>query len=87
MWICADAEVMFRYGYTKPTRFAWDFNPKTAIEKFFQNSSTRNAVFGCAPGKSAATWVKVPPVELDGSRPKEMPGKRPRGRICKRGIF
>jgi hypothetical protein len=35
--------------------------------------------FGCAPGKPAATWVKVPPVELDGSRPKEMSGKRPRG--------
>ncbi len=25
----------------------------------------------------AATWVKVPPVELDVSRPKEMSGKRP----------
>jgi hypothetical protein len=37
------------------------------------------AGFGCAPGKPAAMWVKVPPVELDGSRPKEMSGKRPRG--------
>ena len=45
------------------------------------------AVFGCAPGKPEATWVKVPPVELDGSRPEEMSGKRPRGRICKRGIY
>ena len=33
--------------------------------------------FWCAPGKPAATWVKVPPVELGGSRPKEMSGKRP----------
>ncbi|MFZ0710516.1 MAG: hypothetical protein WAM53_10790, partial [Terrimicrobiaceae bacterium] len=40
-----------------------------------------------APGKPEATRVKVPPVELDGSRPKEMPGMRPRGRSRKRGIF
>ncbi|MFZ0708599.1 MAG: hypothetical protein WAM53_01035, partial [Terrimicrobiaceae bacterium] len=33
---------------------------------------------GCAPGKPEATRVKVPPVELDGSRPKEMSGMRPR---------
>ena len=38
-----------------------------------------------APGKPEATRVKVPPVELDGSRPKEMPGMRPRGRTRKRG--
>ncbi len=30
-----------------------------------------------APGKPEATRVKVPPVELDGSRPKEMSGKKP----------
>ena len=81
-------------------RFTNALIPKTAIEKFFQNGkpglgrfapcvaiSTRNAVFGCAPGKPEATWVKVPPVELDGSRPKEMSGKRPRDRTCKRGIY
>ena len=42
---------------------------------------------GRAPGKPEATRVKVPPVELDGSRPKEMSGMRPRGRSRKRGIF
>ncbi len=45
------------------------------------------SAFGCAPGKPEATRVKVPPVELDGSRPKEMSGMKPRGRTCKRGIF
>ena len=34
-------------------------------------------VFRCAPGKPETTRVKVPPVELDGSRPKAMPGMRP----------
>ncbi len=28
-----------------------------------------------APGKAEATRVRVPPVELDGSRPKEIPGR------------
>ena len=37
-------------------------------------------------GKPEATRVKVPPVELDGLRPKEMSGMRPRGRSRKRGI-
>jgi len=31
--------------------------------------------------------VQVPPVELDGSRPKEMSGMKPRGGIRKRDIF
>ena len=42
------------------------------------------------PKLARAEWEvahkKVLPVELDGSRPKEMPGMRPRGQICKRGI-
>ena len=48
---------------------------------------TKSVEDRCAPGKPEATRVKVPPVELDGSRPKEMPGMRPRGRSRKRGIF
>ena len=40
-----------------------------------------------APGKPETTRVKVPPVELDGSRPKEMSGMRPRGQSRKRGIL
>jgi hypothetical protein len=38
---------------------------------------------GCAPVKLAATRVRVPPVELDCSRPKARSGKRPRGRTRK----
>jgi len=38
------------------------------------SSPTSNAFFGCAPEKPGATRVKVPPVELDGSRPKGSPG-------------
>ena len=38
-----------------------------------------NVGVGSAPGNPEATRVKVPLVELDGSRPKETPGKRPRG--------
>ena len=41
---------------------------------------------GCALGKLASTWVRVPPVELDGSRPKAMSGMKPRGRSRKRDI-
>ena len=40
----------------------------------------------CALGKLASTWVRVPPVELDGSRPKAMSGMKPRGRSRKRDI-
>jgi hypothetical protein len=39
-----------------------------------------------ALGKLKSTRVKVPPVELDGSRPKAMPGMKPRGRSRKRDI-
>ena len=35
--------------------------------------------FGCAPVKLGATRVRVPPVELDCSRPKAASGKKPRG--------
>jgi hypothetical protein len=37
------------------------------------------AVFRCAPVKLAATRVRVPPVELDCSRPKAGSGKKLRG--------
>ena len=40
----------------------------------------------CALGKLKSTRVKVPPVELDGSRPKAMSGMKPRGRSRKRDI-
>jgi hypothetical protein len=40
----------------------------------------------CALEKLASTRVKVPPVELDGSRPKAMSGMKPRGRSRKRDI-
>ncbi|GAB4177256.1 MAG: hypothetical protein Fur0032_17410 [Terrimicrobiaceae bacterium] len=39
------------------------------------------------PGKPEAMWVKVPPVELDRSRPKVVPGKRggaKAGQLCRR---
>ena len=46
---------------------------------FRQTSVGPGATMGyrSAPGKPETTRVKVPSVELDGSRPKEMPGMRP----------
>ena len=59
---------------------------------FFRKALQINETFflaaelGRALGKLASTWVKVPPVELDGSRPKAMSGMKPRGRSRKRDI-
>src|SRR3954462_2324645 len=35
----------------------------------------------CAPAKRASTWVKVPPVQLDGSAPQTVPTASPRGGV------
>ena len=48
------------------------------LSRCFANCSPTSEP-GCAPVKLAATRVRVPPVELDCSRPKAWSGKKPRG--------
>ena len=44
----------------------------------------RNAPDTRAPAKRTATWVQVPPVQLDGSAPKTVPTASPRGGVGSR---